>query len=294
MSPAFADLSRLFHPPEFSSSQLAPLSPLNPPSSPSNVTHHHRPHRNVLTGQNEKTPRPTLPRPGLSSSHPLQADRATPGRAGRRSPSRLHPEPPEPSRPPRPTSVGGSDHRSLAMPSQRPFLSGFFAAFRHQAPSLQTAQQPNKHSAPAAAAAAASSSTPSSSHSSSSPSSTASTVTAAAAASPSPSAAARASATVPPTSSSSSTPHARSRSPPTAVSIRSPRATAAAGVPIPNPSLARRRGSDSSSEGFRDVLGADKWYVGGRTSGGEERFFKLGVMRRVRSNDGLSLDRLSL
>ena len=29
-------------------------------------------------------------------------------------------------------------------------------------------------------------------------------------------------------------------------------------------------------------------------AGGEEKFFKLGVVRRVRSNDGLSLDRLSL
>ena len=56
----------------------------------------------------------------------------------------------------------------------------------------------------------------------------------------------------------------------------------------------RRRGSDSSSEGFRDARGADKWYIGGRTAGGEERFFKLGVVKRVRSNDGLSLDRLSL
>ncbi|KAF4126917.1 NAD dependent epimerase/dehydratase family [Geosmithia morbida] len=56
----------------------------------------------------------------------------------------------------------------------------------------------------------------------------------------------------------------------------------------------RRRGSDSSSEGFRDAIGADKWYIGGRTAAGEERFFKLGVVRRVRSNDGLSLDRLSL
>src|SRR6266536_3078731 len=41
-----------------------------------------------------------------------------------------------------------------------------------------------------------------------------------------------------------------------------------------------RRGSDSSSEGFRDVLGAEKWYIGGRTAGGEERYFKLGVVRR--------------
>lgn len=55
-----------------------------------------------------------------------------------------------------------------------------------------------------------------------------------------------------------------------------------------------RRGSDSSSEGFRDVLGAEKWYIGGRTATGEERFFKLGVVKRPRSIDRLSLDRLSL
>jgi len=55
-----------------------------------------------------------------------------------------------------------------------------------------------------------------------------------------------------------------------------------------------RRGSDSSSEGFRDVLGKEKWYIGGRTAGGEEKYFKLGVVRRVRSGDRLSLDRLSL
>jgi hypothetical protein len=55
-----------------------------------------------------------------------------------------------------------------------------------------------------------------------------------------------------------------------------------------------RRGSDSSSEGFRDVLGAEKWYIGGRTQTGEERYFKLGVVRRQRSGDRLSLDRLSL
>jgi len=55
-----------------------------------------------------------------------------------------------------------------------------------------------------------------------------------------------------------------------------------------------RRDSNSSSEGFRDVLGAEKWYIGGRTAGGEERYFKLGVVRRVRSGGSLSLDRLSL
>ncbi|KZF25317.1 hypothetical protein L228DRAFT_265792 [Xylona heveae TC161] len=56
----------------------------------------------------------------------------------------------------------------------------------------------------------------------------------------------------------------------------------------------QRRGSDSSTEGFRDALGAEKWYIGGRTAGGEERFYKLGMAKRHRSIDRLSLDRLSL
>lgn len=39
---------------------------------------------------------------------------------------------------------------------------------------------------------------------------------------------------------------------------------------------------------------ADKWYIGGRTATGEERYYKLGAVRRYRSCDRLSLDRLSL
>ena len=168
------------------------------------------------------------------------------------------------------------------MPSQRPyFLSSFLAAFRQQGPSLQsstaTSQQPTKHTSQATAA-----STPTSSSSSHQQnyqqsyqqnySTTSSTVAAAAAAT------------------ASSSP---SRTQQSSVAIHSPRSGS---IPIPSAAAAaqRRRGSDSSSEGFRDVLGADKWYIGGRTAGGEERFFKLGVVRRVRSNDGLSLDRLSL
>lgn len=61
-------------------------------------------------------------------------------------------------------------------------------------------------------------------------------------------------------------------------------------------STGRRRGSDSSSEGngWREAGGAEKWYVGGRTAAGEERFFKLGVVRRDRSLDRISADRMSL
>lgn len=42
------------------------------------------------------------------------------------------------------------------------------------------------------------------------------------------------------------------------------------------------------------MTGADRMYIGGKTAGGEERFFKLGVVRRVRSGDRLSIDRMSL
>ncbi|KAK0761385.1 hypothetical protein N5P37_006335 [Trichoderma harzianum] len=147
------------------------------------------------------------------------------------------------------------------MPSQRPFfLSSFFNSFRQQAPSLT--QQATKHTSQAAASASAVAST-----------------TAAAAAASSTASTARAISTNAATTSS------------TNVAIHTPRGSPGGAIPIPG---GRRRGSDSSSEGFRDALGADKWYIGGRTAAGEEKFFKLGVIRRVRSNDGLSLDRLSL
>jgi len=58
----------------------------------------------------------------------------------------------------------------------------------------------------------------------------------------------------------------------------------------------QRRGSDSSnaSGGFIDALGPEKWYIGGRNAGGEETFYKLGLVtggagKRVRSLDRLSL-----
>ncbi|KAI4173196.1 MAG: hypothetical protein LQ343_003123 [Gyalolechia ehrenbergii] len=57
----------------------------------------------------------------------------------------------------------------------------------------------------------------------------------------------------------------------------------------------QRRGSDSSSEGgFREVLGGEKWYIGGRTATGEERFYRLGMVRGERSWERRSCDRLSL
>lgn len=64
--------------------------------------------------------------------------------------------------------------------------------------------------------------------------------------------------------------------------------------PIPGASQRNRRGSDSSSEGFHEVMGAEKWYIGGRTATGEEKFYKLGMVKRHRSADRLSLDKLSI
>ncbi|KAF2243207.1 hypothetical protein BU26DRAFT_569919 [Trematosphaeria pertusa] len=71
----------------------------------------------------------------------------------------------------------------------------------------------------------------------------------------------------------------------------SPTATA---FPIPGASRRDRRGSDSSNEGFHEVMGAEKWYIGGRTAAGEEKFYKLGMVKRHKSVDRLSLDRLSI
>ena len=179
--------------------------------------------------------------------------------------------------------------------SQRPFfLSSFLAAFRPQQPasslSAAASSHANKHHGHAHAHGPSTS--PSGSRSlSTSPQAHAST---ASSSSPSSSVAAAAAGASPQT-----TPHQRSHHGSSGLPSYSPRATAAGttthgAIPIPGAADGRRRGSDSSSEGFRDVLGGEKWYIGGRTAGGEERFFKLGVVRRPRSQDRLSLDRLSL
>jgi hypothetical protein len=178
--------------------------------------------------------------------------------------------------------------------SQRPFLlSSFFAVFRQQPPSaLSASAQSNKtthHTHLQASAAGAGATT------GARPISTSAAVAAAAASSTSAGAVEYGPAPAP----SSTTPQ-RSGAVINQIPIHSPRAHHHhhhhhGGVPIPGSSPGgRRRGSDSSSEGFRDVIGGDKWYIGGRTAGGEEKFFKLGVVRRIKSNDRLSLDRLSL
>jgi len=62
-------------------------------------------------------------------------------------------------------------------------------------------------------------------------------------------------------------------------------------------SRARRRGSDSSSDsgGFREVRSSGEgWFIGGRTAGGEEKYYKLSMVKRDRSADRISADQLSL
>ncbi|KAK3049492.1 hypothetical protein LTR09_009159 [Extremus antarcticus] len=86
-----------------------------------------------------------------------------------------------------------------------------------------------------------------------------------------------------------------------------PRQTPSPGLPVygppnqPSPSYPTaaesrrtRRGSDSSSDSgpFRDR--GEKWFVGGRTAGGEEKYYKLSMVKRERSADRISADQLSL
>lgn len=169
-------------------------------------------------------------------------------------------------------------HKFIIMSAQRPFFANFLAAFRLHSTITQQTKGP---------------STPPTSQ-------ITHTSTTAAAVSPSPSNPRSTATASKPTGATTSaltqlhSPRANSASP----LSRSPGPSTSPGPymqPGTVPTRDRiRRGSDSSCEGFRDVRGADKWYIGGRTATGEERFFKLGVVKRNRSIDRLSLDRLSL
>jgi hypothetical protein len=66
--------------------------------------------------------------------------------------------------------------------------------------------------------------------------------------------------------------------------------------PLGSRGRSARRDSDSSTEGgFKDALGAGvKWYIGGQTAAGDEKFYKLAMAKRPKSADRMSLDRMSL
>ena len=163
------------------------------------------------------------------------------------------------------------------MSTNRPFFGGFLAAFRAQ-PTLQKAATSQAVSVTSYTHTA----TSSQNQNQESPSTTRTITTKAR--SPSPGAT---------TVSVQTTGHFQPTRQHTAPYNRSTSPKASA-FPIPGASQRSRRGSDSSSEGFHEVMGAEKWYIGGRTATGEEKFYKLGMVKRHRSADRLSLDKLSI
>jgi hypothetical protein len=204
-------------------------------------------------------------------------------------------------------------HPTSPMPTNRPFLANFLAAFRAQ--STYRASAAGAQSSAGASVSRSSSQISSSTRSiatkanTGNSSSTASSYTTTASSQSQSSAAS--------THlhshhhSASSRPHSHTRSPLTATSPEaassatplSPSSSSPTSTPIP---IAynhdrHRRGSDSSSGsgGFRDALGPEKWYIGGRTAAGEERFYRLGMVTKGDGRLGArgrvgSVDQLSL
>ncbi|KAI4244107.1 MAG: hypothetical protein L6R40_003091 [Gallowayella cf. fulva] len=187
------------------------------------------------------------------------------------------------------------------MPTNRPFFANFLAAFRaHSAltasktstspPSITNATPTSQFTLPSASAARTITTSPSppqptsqSPYSSTSPP-TASQLKASTASPPTASSATTAALSAAAAGALSHRAHHASTSPPP----RSP-------TNAPFTRIPQRRGSDSSSEGgFREVLGGEKWYIGGRTATGEERFYRMGIVRRERSWERRSFDQLSL
>jgi hypothetical protein len=162
------------------------------------------------------------------------------------------------------------------MTTNRPFFSGFLAAFRAQQPALQ------KASSQAASVASYSPNTTSSSNQNTDTTTTSRTITTKTR-SPSPGA----------TTVSVQAGHFQPTRQHAAPYNRSTSPKAKA-FPIPGASQRSRRGSDSSSDGFYEAMGAEKWYIGGRTATGEDKYYKLGMVKRHRSADGLSIDKLSI
>ncbi|KAF1938454.1 hypothetical protein EJ02DRAFT_354471 [Clathrospora elynae] len=164
------------------------------------------------------------------------------------------------------------------MTTNRPFFGGFLAAFRAQQPALQKAA-----TSPAASVASYSQNTASPQSQNHDTAVTTRTITSKTR-SPSPGAT---------TVSVQATNHFQPTRQHAAPYNRSTSPKAKA-FPIPGATQRSRRGSDSSSEGFHEVMGAEKWYIGGRTATGEEKYYKLGMVKRHRSADRLSLDKLSI
>lgn len=175
------------------------------------------------------------------------------------------------------------------MSSNRPFLANFFAAFRAHSVIQKTAATPSSAASAASQASyyhtSASNTSQQSNNTSSNPPSNPRTInpkSGAPVTGPT-SAAVQVAGQFQTTRHHAPSPYSRSPGSP-----HSP------GFPVNGAQSRGRRGSDSSSDGFRETLGAEKWYIGGRTATGEEKFYRLGMVKRPQSLDRLSLDRLSI
>lgn len=173
--------------------------------------------------------------------------------------------------------------------TNRPFFTNFLAAFRAHSALQKSASASSTVPGTSAATGLSSQST----HISSSASATASAASATSRAIATKSPVGLTSAAVQAAFSPTNTSHAHhARHPSTSPVSRSPALPLTAGAGF---NSRNRRGSDTSSDGgFRDALGGEKWFIGGRTAQGDERFYRLGMVTRERSNDRVSLDRMSL
>lgn len=171
------------------------------------------------------------------------------------------------------------------MPTNRPFFGSFLSAFRAQATIQKTATSPSTiagTSQPSYAQAATNTSS-NNTTATTAPSGNRTIVTKAGnAPNGATTVAIQAAGQFQPTRQHSTSPYSRSPGSPGSPGALSPIQSRG------------RRGSDSSSEGFKEIGGGEKWYIGGRTATGEERFYKLSMVKRPRSIDRLSLDRMSL
>lgn len=170
----------------------------------------------------------------------------------------------------------------MTIPSNRPFFSNFLAAFRAQS-ALQKGTTAGTASSTTASFAQSSATTATSTLTASANAAGARNLSSKAGSQPQPINGAGKQ-QFQPTRQHAASPLSRSPGGPGSPGYHSP---------IGGMASRQRRGSDSSSEGFRDA-GGEKWYIGGRAPNGEERFYKLSMVKRPRSVDRLSMDRLSL
>ncbi|EME85879.1 uncharacterized protein MYCFIDRAFT_210349 [Pseudocercospora fijiensis CIRAD86] len=193
------------------------------------------------------------------------------------------------------------------MPTQRPFLGNFLAAFRaHSQPLPKPSTSLSSSAAVAASASiwtAAPQGTGTAKSASPAPESNMSSPKAIYPAKTSPYGAQSTTAQPERQLVSSYTPLEHNVSPLTHL----PRSPTSPGMPVHGPQnkppsyptvqdvRRSRRGSDSSAEGYREVrTGGEKWFIGGLTATGEERYYKLSMVKRDKSSDRISTDQMSL